>query len=154
MSSSKTIVQTAQATADLSTLVTAVVAADLVDTLSTQVLTVFAPTNEAFAALNASLNGTLQKILDDKTALTQVLTYHVVSGEVPSVALKNESVKTLEGESVNITITADGAVKVNTATVTTPNVFCTNGVVHIIDAVLVPPNFVPPTSTGAARIHV
>merc|ERR1712139_736908 len=119
-------------------------AAQLTGTLSGKgPFTVFAPTNEAFAKLDKAL---LAALLEPKNVkkLTEVLTYHVYAGEAKSTDLKNgEEVKTLEGESVKVTI--DGSsVKLNNADVTTANVLTTNGVVHIIDQVLVPPGFVPP----------
>merc|ERR1740130_358061 len=131
------IVQLAQATTDLSTLVTAVVAANLQGTLSSVgPFTVFAPTNEAFADLPA---GVLAGLLKDIPQLKKLLLYHVVSGKVLASALKNgESVKTVEGENLKVTITGD-KVMINTATVEVPNVMATNGVVHIIDAVLMIP---------------
>merc|ERR1712166_398965 len=131
------IVQLAQATTDLSTLVTAVVAANLQGTLSSVgPFTVFAPTNEAFANLPA---GVLAGLLKDIPQLTKLLLYHVVSGKVLASDLKNgESVGTVEGEDLKVTITGD-KVMINTATVKVPNVMATNGVVHIIDAVLMIP---------------
>jgi len=131
------IVQLAQATTDLSTLVTAVVAANLQGTLSSVgPFTVFAPTNEAFANLPA---GVLAGLLKDIPQLTKLLLYHVVNGKVLASDLKNgESVKTVEGENLKVTITGD-KVMINTATVKVPNVMATNGVVHIIDAVLMIP---------------
>merc|ERR1712139_209363 len=141
----KNIVELAAGTPDLSTLVTALKAAKLTKTLSGKgPFTVFAPTNEAFAKLDKTL---LAALLEPKNvkALTQVLTYHVYAGEAKNTDLKNgEEVKTLEGKDVKVTI--DGSsVKINNADVTTANVLATNGVVHIIDSVLIPPGFVPPT---------
>merc|ERR1711865_1255137 len=131
------IVQLAQATADLSTLVTTVVAANLQGTLSSVgPFTVFAPTNEAFANLPA---GVLAGLLKDIPQLKKLLLYHVVSGKMLASDLKNgESVKTVEGENLKVTITGD-KVMINTATVKVPNVMATNGIVHIIDAVLMIP---------------
>lgn len=140
---SDTIPGLASKTASLSTLVVALKAADLVDTLSGKgPFTVFAPSNDAF---NAIPKATLTYLLANKTALTQVLTYHVVSGKVLSSDLKNgEKVMTLEGN--NLTVKLDGGgVMVNDAKVTTANVIASNGVVHIIDKVLLPPGFAPPT---------
>merc|ERR1719345_3189 len=131
----------AQKTADLSTLVKALTIADLVDILSGKgPFTVFAPTNAAFSALPAS---ELKYLLKTKAALTEVLKYHVASGSVLSSALKNgEKIKTLEGADVNVTITK--------ATVKTADVKATNGVVHIIDQVLIPPGFSFPTIPAVA----
>lgn len=126
---------------DLSTLVTALTAAGLVETLQGPgPFTVFAPTNEAFAALP---EGVLDKLVkpENKDALTSVLTYHVVSGKVPSSEVKAGKVKTVEGSEITIT-TTDG-VKVNDAKVVTVDVMADNGVVHVIDAVLLPPGFDP-----------
>jgi len=135
----KNIVQLAQATPDLSTLVQAVVAANLTGTLSSVgPFTVFAPTNEAFAKLPAGALANLLKPENIKQ-LTDVLLYHVVSGKVLASDLKNnEAVKTVEGADLKVTITG-GTVMINDATVTTPNVMASNGVVHIVDMVLMPP---------------
>jgi len=133
---------------NLTTLVTAVTDAGLADTLSTGgPFTVFAPTNAAFAALGDLLNKLLLPANKDK--LTEVLKYHVHSGAVTSSQLKNgEVVSTLDGnKTVNITITGS-QVKVNNATVGPADVYAVNGVVHVINEVLVPPGFVPPTDAG------
>jgi len=132
----KNIVQLAQATPDLSTLVQAVVAANLTGTLSSVgPFTVFAPTNEAFAKLPADALANLLKPENIKQ-LTDLLLYHVVSGKVLASDLKNnEAVKTVEGADLKVTITGR-TVMINDATVTTPNVMASNGVVHIIDGVL------------------
>jgi len=130
--------------AGLSTLVTAVKAADLASTLSgTGPFTVFAPTNDAFKNLP---KGVLDELLKpaNKQLLVKLLEYHVVSGEVVAADLKNgERVKTLEGQDVNVTISGS-TVSINTAKVTQADVYASNGVVHVIDAVLIPPGFVPP----------
>lgn len=142
--SAPTIPQLAAA-ANLSTLVAAVTAAKLVDTLSgAGPFTVFAPTNEAFAALPSGVLTALLKPENIK-ALTSILTYHVASGEVVSSDLTNgEQIKTLEGQDVNVTISGSD-VSINAAKVTDANVFAVNGVVHVINAVLLPPGFVPPS---------
>lgn len=130
------IVGVAAATPDLSTLVTAVKAAGLVSTLQGDgPYTVFAPTNDAFAALPA---GVLDKLVlsCNKDALTKVLTYHVVSGKVESMDIKPGDVPTVEGQSV--TLATDGGVTVNGANVVQADVPASNGVVHVIDQVLVP----------------
>lgn len=141
-----TIPGLAEKNADLSTLVTALQAAGLVDTLAgSGPFTVFAPTNEAFAALPPA---ELKYLLNNKTALTAVLEYHVASGKVLSSDLYNgEEIKTLEGENVTVTITktSTGTVKIDDATVKTANVEASNGVVHIIDKVMIPPGFAAPT---------
>jgi len=133
------------ATPGLTTLATALKAAGLVDTLNAAgPYTVFAPTNEAFAALpKASLAYLLEPSNID--SLQQLLKYHVVSGSVKSTALTNgESVKTLEGKAVVASVSAAG-IKINGATVTTADVLASNGVVHVIDAVLMPPDLDIPT---------
>jgi transforming growth factor-beta-induced protein len=138
---SKNIVELALATPDLSTLVTALKAGNLVGTLSGKgPFTVFAPTNEAFAKLPKS---TLDHLLDPKNIkeLDAVLEYHVISGAaVHKADLKSDQkVKTLEGQDVDVRKTGSGAVLVNQAQVVTADVDASNGVVHIIDGVLLPP---------------
>ncbi len=130
------IVATAKATPQLSTLVTAIEAAGLASTLSTDTLTVFAPSNAAFEALPA---GTLEDLLkpENKETLVGILTYHVVVGKLMSTYLEAGAVATLQGKEV--TIDLSNGVKVNEATVITPDCQATNGVVHIIDQVLIPP---------------
>ena len=134
----KTIVDLAIATPDLSTLVTALKAGSLVATLSGKgPFTVFAPTNEAFAALPAGVLASLLK-RENKKKLDDVLTYHVVAGAVHAKDLKDgEKVKTVEGEELTVRISG-GNVYINKAKVTTANVDASNGVVHIIDGVLLP----------------
>jgi len=112
----------------------------LVDTLSGPgPFTVFAPTNDAFGMIDGGVLGCLLEP-DNKQVLTDVLLYHVASGEVTSDMLENnQKVSTLEGNNVTVTIT-DGVVMINEATVTTANAIASNGVVHVIDQVLLPPN--------------
>ena len=99
--------------------------------------TVFAPTDEAFAKLP---KGTLESLLKDKEALKKILLYHVVSGKVmASDVVKLKSAKTLEGEDVKIKIN-DGNVMINNSKVTTADVEASNGVIHVIDTVLIPDN--------------
>jgi uncharacterized surface protein with fasciclin (FAS1) repeats len=145
--SGKTIVDLAVATPDLSTLVTALKAGGLVDTLSGPgPFTVFAPTNEAFAALPSS---TLTNLLKpaNKAQLVGVLTYHVVAGAVHAAAiLDDEKLKTVEGASVTARVSGSD-VFINSAKVTTADVDASNGVVHIIDGVLLP----PPSPTPAPQ---
>jgi uncharacterized surface protein with fasciclin (FAS1) repeats len=141
--SAKDIVGVASANPTTSTLVTALDAAGLVGALQAAgPFTVFAPTDDAFAALPA---GVLDKLVQpqNKDALTKILTYHVVQGEVPSSAVKDGDVPTLEGQSITLS-TANG-VTVNGAKVTTPDVEASNGVIHLIDQVLLPPGFDPAT---------
>jgi transforming growth factor-beta-induced protein len=129
------IVQTAQYYG-FSTLVTAVQTANLVNTLiGTGPFTVFAPTNAAFAALPA---GVLDSLLANQTALTNVLTYHVVSGKLMAAdVIMNATLTTVQGG--DLTITTTGGVKVNSANVIQTDIECSNGVIHVIDAVLIPP---------------
>ena len=134
----KNIVELAVGTDALSTLVAAVQAGGLVETLSgAGPFTVFAPTNEAFAALPA---GTLETLLkpENKDQLVAILTYHVVPGAVKSTDLKNGmKAKTVNGKEV--TITTMGGAKVNGASVVSADIMASNGVVHVIDAVILPP---------------
>ena len=136
-----TIVDVASSNSDFSTLVAAVSAADLVSTLqSAGPFTVFAPTNAAFAKLPAGTVNTLLKP-ENKAQLVSILTYHVVSGKVPAstvVTLNGKSVATVQGASVRITVNG-GKVKVNNANVTAVDIQASNGVIHVIDSVLLPP---------------
>lgn len=136
-SSSKNIVQIAASDPEFSTLVSLVKEAGLVSALSGSTkLTVFAPTNAAFAAVPKA---TLAKLGADKKLLIKVLEYHVLKGEVLAAkVLKLHSAKTLEGASVKITV-KDGSVYVNDAKVIKTNVKASNGVIHVINAVLLPP---------------
>ena len=135
---SETIVAAAAATPDLSTLVSALKAADLVSTLEGKgPFTVFAPTNQAFS----DIQPTVDKLLEpaNKDELTKVLTYHVVPGTYTSADLKDgQKLKTVEGQDLTVSIKG-GTVKVNDATVEKADIETSNGVVHIIDGVLVPP---------------
>jgi uncharacterized surface protein with fasciclin (FAS1) repeats len=135
------------------TLEAAVVAAGLVETLSgTGPFTVFAPTDAAFETLPA---GTVETLLADPTgALTQILLYHVVGAQALSTDLTNgQTVATLQGQAVTVTINADG-VFINNAQVTVADIVTSNGVIHVIDAVLVPqqPNSVSNTETVRLNI--
>jgi uncharacterized surface protein with fasciclin (FAS1) repeats len=132
-----TIVDVAVGAGSFSTLVAAVTAADLVETLSGEgPFTVFAPTDDAFAALPA---GVLDALLlpENKALLAQILTYHVVSGKVMAADVTDGDVATVEGQSVTLS-TASG-VTVNGANVVTADVAASNGVIHAIDAVILPP---------------
>jgi uncharacterized surface protein with fasciclin (FAS1) repeats len=139
MHAKKDIVDTAAGDAQFSTLVAAVKAAGLVDTLKGKgPFTVFAPTNDAFAKLPA---GTVETLLkpENKDKLVKVLTYHVVAGKTKSKSLagKKLDVATVEGNKVAIDGT--NGVKVNNSTVIKADVYASNGVIHVIDAVLLPP---------------
>ena len=131
-----TIVEVAQGNADFSTLVAAITAAGLGDALSGEgPFTVFAPTNAAFEALP---EGLLEKLLlpENKEVLTKILTYHVVASKVMAADVAAGDVTTLEGSA--FAITTEGGVKVNASNVTATDVAASNGVIHVIDAVLVP----------------
>ncbi len=133
-----TIVEVAAANPDFETLVAAVTAAGLVETLSGEgPFTVFAPTDDAFDALPA---GVLDALLlpENKDALTSILTYHVVAGEVMAADVTEGDVETVEGSAIAIT-TPDNSVVINdSATVVAVDVDASNGVIHVIDAVLIP----------------
>lgn len=133
----KDIVDTAVGAGQFKTLVAAVKAADLVETLKGDgPFTVFAPTDEAFAKVPKE---TLDGLLKDKKALTGVLTYHVVPGKVMAAdVVKLTAAKTVQGEPLAITA-KDGKVMVNGATVVKTDIVCKNGVIHVIDAVVLPP---------------
>ena len=135
---SKNIVQVAAGNPQFSTLAGLIQKAGLVSALSGKSkLTVFAPTNAAFAKLPKA---TLKKVQGDKKLLTSILTYHVVKGAVPAskvVKLNGESVKTLNGKRVKIAVKS-GKVYVNKARVTKTDVKASNGVIHVINQVLIP----------------
>ena len=132
----KNIVETAVAAGSFKTLAAALQAAGLVETLSGKgPFTVFAPTDEAFAKLPA---GTVEALLKDKEKLTAILTYHVVAGNVPSSeVVKLTSAKTVNGQDVKIKV-MDGKVMVNNAQVVKADVKANNGVIHVIDTVILP----------------
>ena len=136
------IVETASGAGDFTTLVAAVEAAGLVETLQGDgPFTVFAPTDEAFTAALEELGLTVEELLADTETLTSILTYHVVEGEVPAadvVTLDGQSVATVNGAEVEIGVDGE-TVTVNDATVTATDIFATNGVIHVIDSVLLPP---------------
>jgi len=135
---SKNIVENAAGSADHTTLVAAVKAAGLAETLSgTGPFTVFAPTNEAFNKLPA---GTVDKLLkpEMKKDLTNILTYHVVSGKMMAADLKDgQKLKTVQGGELTVSV-KDGKVMINGANVTIADVVSSNGVTHVVDAVLMP----------------
>lgn len=135
----KDIVDTAVGAGSFGTLATALTAAGLVDTLKgAGPFTVFAPTDEAFAKLPA---GTVEGLLADKEKLTAVLCYHVVPGKVMAadvVTLDGKEATTVQGSPIKISTT--GGVKLNgTSTVTKTDIECSNGVIHVIDTVILPP---------------
>jgi uncharacterized surface protein with fasciclin (FAS1) repeats len=136
----KTVVEIAAGNKDFSTLVAAVKAAGLVETLSGKgPFTVFAPTNAAFAKLP---KGTVEELLkpENKAKLTSILTYHVVAGKVmaaDAIKLDGKNAKTVNGQEIAIKV-MDGKVKINDATVAAADIVGSNGVIHVIDTVLLP----------------
>ena len=136
-SKEKNIVQVAREAGSFNTLLTALEATDLVGTLSGQgkgPFTVFAPTDEAFAKIDPA---TLQSLLNNPAALKQILLYHVVPGEYPAArVVTSPSLPTANGQS--LTISTAGGVKVNDANVTATDITARNGVIHVIDTVLLP----------------
>ena len=137
LESNEDIVDTAISTGTFNTLVTAFKAAGLEDTLKGDgPFTVFAPTDEAFAKLPKEK---LNALLKDKDALTKVLTYHVVSGKVLSEKVANMQLAiTLEGQSLKIN--TNNGVRVNNANVIMTDIITTNGVIHVVDTVILPPD--------------
>jgi len=130
----KDIVDTAVAAGDFKTLATALQAAGLVDTLKGPgPFTVFAPTDAAFAKIPKA---DLDALLKDKAKLTAVLTYHVVPGKVMAADVKAGPVKTVQGGS--LTVATMGGVTVNQAKVTATDIVADNGVIHVIDSVVMP----------------
>ena len=129
------IVDTAVAAGSFGTLVTAVKEAGLVEVLKGDgPFTVFAPTDEAFAKLP---EGTIEALLQDKEALTAVLTYHVVPGEVLAADVVSlDSARTVQGQSISIDTTS--GVKVDNANVIKTDIIASNGVIHVIDSVILP----------------
>ena len=136
-----TIVDIALADPQFSTLVTALEAADLVSTLAdeTAVFTVFAPTDDAFALLGTD---TINSLLADVPTLTNILTYHVIGdqavGSATAISLDGSDVEMLNGDTVSVSV-QDGTLYLNDSAVIVPDVVATNGVIHVIDAVLTPP---------------
>ena len=130
----KDIVDTAVAAGSFKTLATALQAAGLVETLKGKgPFTVFAPTDEAFAKIPKDQ---LDALLKDRAKLTAVLTYHVVPGKVMAADVKAGEVKTVQGTTV--TVTTQGGVKVDNAKVTKTDIVADNGVIHVIDTVILP----------------
>ena len=130
----KDIVDTAVAAGSFKTLATALGAAGLVDTLKGKgPFTVFAPTDEAFAKIPKA---DLDALLKDKAKLTAVLTYHVVAGKVMAADVKAGKVKTVQGS--ELTVTTSGGVMVDKAKVVKTDIVADNGVIHVIDTVIMP----------------
>ena len=137
VASDKDIVETAVAAGNFTTLATALTEAGLIEILKGEgPFTVFAPTDEAFAKIPKA---DLEKLLQDKEALKKVLLYHVVSGDVTSAdVVKLTSAKTVEGSDVKIAVKGKN-VMINGAKVTAVDVKASNGVIHVIDSVIMPP---------------
>lgn len=130
----KDIVETAVAAGNFKTLATALQAAGLIDTLKGKgPFTVFAPTDAAFAKVPKA---DLEALLKDKAKLTAVLTYHVVPGKVMAADVKAGKVKTVQGS--QLTISTSGGVMVDGAKVTATDIVASNGVIHVIDSVVIP----------------
>jgi uncharacterized surface protein with fasciclin (FAS1) repeats len=134
--SEKNIVETAVGAGNFNTLVTAVKAADLVETLSGPgPFTVFAPTDDAFGKLP---DGTVEGLLKDKTKLSAVLTYHVISGKyLAADVVKMNSLKSVQGQNITISL-KDGAAMTDNAKIIQTDIICSNGVIHVIDSVILP----------------
>jgi uncharacterized surface protein with fasciclin (FAS1) repeats len=135
---SKDIVDTAVAAGSFTTLAAALEAAGLVETLKGEgPFTVFAPTDAAFAALPA---GTVEDLLkpENKDKLVSILTYHVVPGKVMSTDL-TEGMAAATVQGAEVTITLEGGPKINGAVISSPDVEASNGVIHVIDSVILPP---------------
>lgn len=144
---SESVVAIASSSPSFSTFTQAVEAAGLTETLGTAgTYTVFAPTDEAFAALPA---GTLEELLkpENKEQLVKILQYHVLPTEVASSQIQPGEVATVEGSNVNLEL-ADNKVKVNGAEVVQPDINASNGIIHVIDQVILPPDATQP---GAAQ---
>ncbi len=148
-----TIVDVAVENGSFITLVAAVQAAGLVETLSSEgPFTVFAPTDDAFAALLAELGLTAEELLADTDLLTSVLTYHVIAGEVPAatvVTLDGQAAETVNGATIDISVDGDN-VMLNDANVVAVDVMASNGIIHVIDSVLLPPAEDPGTIVDVA----
>ena len=146
MTEGQTIVDLGIANPDFSTLVAAVTAAGLVETLAGEgPFTLFAPTNDAFGSLP---EGTVDTLLlpENIDQLTDILKYHVVSGSVPSSSIESGDVETLNGDSITVDV-SDAGIMVNDANVITADIMASNGVIHVIDKVLLPPE---DDATGSA----
>jgi len=148
----KNIVDTAIAAGNFKTLVTALQTAGLVETLKGEgPFTVFAPTDAAFAKMPKDQ---LNALMTNKTQLTALLTYHVVPGEVMSTDLKNGmTIKTVPGENLIISL-ANGGIMVNDAKVVEADIICTNGVIHVIDTVLIPKVLIKTANLNFSKSNV
>lgn len=142
---SESIVDVAAADGSFDTLVAAMQTAGLAETLDNEgPFTVFAPTDEAFAALP---EGTVEKLVkpENQEALGQILAYHVVAGAVASTEIEPGAVSTVEGSDVEVAVDPTGVVVNGEANVVQPDVVAENGVIHVVDTVLLPPTFDPST---------
>ncbi|MGV0025971.1 fasciclin domain-containing protein [Phormidesmis priestleyi] len=136
---SGSIVDVASANPSLKMMTAAIQAAGLTSTLQGKgPFTVFAPTDQAFAAVPAA---TRQRVLlpENRAILTRILTYHVVPGEITSSQLKSGDVKTVEGKTIDIQVSSEN-VTVNDAKVTQPDIRANNGVIHVVDRIIIPPD--------------
>lgn len=143
--SGESIVDVAAANGSFNTLVAAVQAAGLEETLEQPgPYTVFAPTDEAFAALP---EGTVEKLAkpENQEALQEILAYHVVDGAVTSSEIEPGAINTVEGEDIEVSVDAAGVMVNGTANVVQPDLPANNGVIHVVDTVLLPPTFDPAT---------
>jgi len=130
------LVETAAAAGQFNTLLQLATAAGLADALSTETVTIFAPTDEAFAKVPAA---TLKMLQDDPEKLAEVLKYHVVAGAVPaSQVVAAKTLTSLQGEPITVTVTGE-VVEVNDSKVLMTDVTGSNGVIHVIDTVMLPP---------------
>ena len=133
------ILEQAEANAELSTFVTACKAANIESVLTSDgEYTVFAPSNDAFAALP---QGTLESLLmpENKDQLVQILSYHIIPGKVLSQDVNAGKAPTVQGEEIDLSV-SDDVVNINGATVTSADIEATNGVIHVIDQVIMPPS--------------
>lgn len=142
VAATKDIVDTAVGAGKFTVLAEALTKADLVNTLKgSGPFTVFAPTDDAFAAALKSLNVTKDQLLADKAKLTSILTYHVVSGRVPAaevVKLDGKEAKTVNGAPVKVTVKGNEVLLNTNTKVTQTDVTASNGIIHVIDSVLLP----------------
>jgi transforming growth factor-beta-induced protein len=152
----ETIVEIASSNDDFSTLVAAITAAGLTgpfDECSDDPTTVFAPTNDAIAAALDALGITAADLLGDTELLTSILTYHVVSGAVMAAdVVELDSATTLEGSDIAIAVVDGGVVLNGNVNVTATDLEACNGVIHVIDAVLLPPSLLPATGFDSSDI--
>jgi transforming growth factor-beta-induced protein len=144
MAQEENIVEVADGAGNFTTLIAAAQAAGLADTLATGgPFTVFAPTDDAFAALLTSLNMTAEEVLANTDLLTSVLLYHVVDGAVYAetvVNMNGAQVETLNGAAITVSVTDSGVVLNDGVNVIATDIEASNGVIHVIDSVLLPPS--------------